>query len=101
MKKFTTATFNLARSMAGGQAPPEYGRHKALECRICIRGRLPETWQAWRGGLSIEDGPAGQARLAGRLPDQAALFGVLERLRDAGIEVVRITCWQSRQAGEG
>lgn len=67
------------------------GKH-LVECQIRIRGHLPETWSAWLGELDIRDEPDGVGLLTGWLPDQSALFGVFERLRDAGIEMVSIHC---------
>ncbi len=65
---------------------------KPVDCQIYIQGRLPASWSGWFGGLSIHDGPAGEALISGQLPDQAALFGVLERLRDLGIQILALNC---------
>lgn len=72
-----------------------------LDCRIRIKGCLPGPWSDWLGGLNIHAEPAGVGLLAGRLPDQAALFGVLERLRDAGVELVGISCFQHLEDAPG
>lgn len=67
-------------------------RNHMVECQIRIRGHLPESWSAWLGDLDIREEPDGVGLLTGWLPDQSALFGVFERLRDAGIEMVSIHC---------
>jgi len=52
--------------------------------RICIRGNLPKRWSDRLGGMTIStidragEGPV--TELSGRLPDQAALSGVLNTL---------------------
>lgn len=65
---------------------------KPMSCQIYIKGRLPASWSDWFGGLSVHDDPAGEALISGWLPDQAVLFGVLERLRDLGIQLLALNC---------
>jgi hypothetical protein len=55
---------------------------------IQVRGHLDDSLRDWFGGLSIENLENGEAVLAGRLADQAELFGVLERLHRLGIPVL-------------
>jgi hypothetical protein len=55
---------------------------------IRVRGHLDDSLRDWFGGLTIENLENGEAVLAGRLADQAALFGVLERLHRLGIPVL-------------
>jgi len=54
--------------------------------RIRLRGRLDPARKAWFSELSIsyEDN---DTLLTGELPDQAALFGVLAKIRDLGLEL--------------
>ena len=56
-----------------------------LDCRIRVRGHLSEAWSDWFGGLAISNLSSGEAELVGALPDAAALYGVIDRLRDLGV----------------
>ena len=58
--------------------------------RITVRGRLSDRFVAAFGGMSIEEPENGNAVLAGELRDQAELYGILNRLRDLGIELIRV-----------
>jgi hypothetical protein len=51
---------------------------------ITVQGHLDAHWSAWFDDLTITNGPNGEAVLAGPLRDQAALHGVLAKLRDLG-----------------
>ncbi|MFN8052574.1 MAG: hypothetical protein U0Q22_14100 [Acidimicrobiales bacterium] len=52
---------------------------------IRVRGRLGSGWAAWFDGLDIESGTDGTTVIRGPVVDQAALHGVLQRLRDVGL----------------
>ncbi len=49
--------------------------------QIRVQGHLSADWSAWFDGLTITNEPKGEAVLTGPLPDQAALYGVLNRLQ--------------------
>ncbi len=57
---------------------------------ITINGHLDATWEEWFDGLTITNGPNGEARLAGPIMDQAALYGVLNKIRDLGLPLVAV-----------
>ena len=57
--------------------------------RIALRGRLSERFTSMFEGMSLQVGPD-ETVLTGELHDQAQLHGVLERLRDLGIELVSL-----------
>lgn len=58
--------------------------------RIRVKGHLSEQWANWFDGLTLENLPDGHAELSGRLPDQPALYGVLNRIRDIGLVLVSV-----------
>jgi hypothetical protein len=58
---------------------------------IRLQGRLDDRWAAWFDGMTIEPAPGGVTILRGRLVDQAALHGVLGRLRDLGVPLISVT----------
>ncbi len=56
---------------------------------IRIEGRLDESWSAELAGLAIRHGEA-ETILVGPLPDQAALHGVLDRVRDLSLKLISV-----------
>lgn len=65
---------------------PEAGRYE-----IRVSGHLHERWAAWFDGLAITHGDDGTTVIAGQIADQAALHGVLQRVRDLGMPLVSVT----------
>ena len=57
---------------------------------IRIEGHLGSSWSAWFEGLEISRTPEGATVLSGPLPDQAALHGVLMKIRDLGLTLVSV-----------
>lgn len=63
--------------------------------QIRIRGRISNQWSEWFQGLSILPADGGDTFLTGPLADQAALFGLLRKVRDLGLPLIsvnRIPC---------
>ena len=58
---------------------------------IRVRGHLPSGWSDWLGALTIAHEEDGTTTLTGELADQAALYGVLTKLRDLGVTLVAVT----------
>jgi hypothetical protein len=59
---------------------------------IKIKGRLDPRWSEWFAGLQMTGLEGNETLLAGELPDQGALHGLLERIRDLNITLVSVTC---------
>ena len=57
---------------------------------IHVEGRLGPRWSAWFDGLSLTSEPDGTTVLRGPVVDQAALHGLLQKLRDVGIPLVSL-----------
>ena len=57
---------------------------------IRVAGHLDARWESWFEGLTLERLPNGETRLRGPLPDQAALHGLLARIRDLGLELLAV-----------
>jgi hypothetical protein len=68
--------------MAAEPAPASY--------RIRILGHLDPTWSAWFGGFDIVQETDATTTLTGRIIDQAALFGLIARLRDLGATLLSV-----------
>ena len=57
---------------------------------IRVRGHLGGRWSEWFDGLEITNLENGEALLSGEIMDQAALHGVLARVRDLGLPLVAV-----------
>ena len=58
--------------------------------QIRIKGHLSDQWTGWFEGLTITLEEKGDTLLTGAVPDQAALFGLLRRVRDLGIQLISV-----------
>jgi hypothetical protein len=57
---------------------------------IRIRGHLDQRWSDWFAGLKLTYLEGDQTLLSGSLPDQAALHGLLERIRDLNLTLISV-----------
>jgi hypothetical protein len=57
---------------------------------IRVKGHLGTRWSAWFDGLSLTDEGDGTTVIRGPVADQAALHGLLQKLRDVGIALVSL-----------
>lgn len=57
---------------------------------IRLQGRLDAHWSTWFDGMSLTPGADGTTVLQGPVADQAALHGVLARLRDLGLPLISV-----------
>jgi hypothetical protein len=64
---------------------PEAGRYE-----IRLTGRLDAHWAAWFGGMTVRHENDGTTVVSGPVADQAALHGVLQRVRDLGLSLVSV-----------
>lgn len=58
--------------------------------QICLEGQLDEHWAAWFDGLDLTITGDGRTTLAGPVVDQAALHGLLARIRDLGLPILSV-----------
>ena len=61
-----------------------------LVYQIRIKGHLGREWTDWFGGLSITLEDNGDTLLTGPVIDQAALYGVLKKVRDGGMPLLSV-----------
>lgn len=57
---------------------------------IRVKGRLAPRWSAWFDGLDIEAAADGTTVIRGPIVDQAALHGLLQKLRDIGMPLLSL-----------
>lgn len=58
---------------------------------IRVQGRLDDRWAAWFDGLELTRAEDGSTVLRGLVADQAALHGLLHKLRDLGVPLLSVT----------
>src|SRR5688572_14782229 len=63
---------------------------RASRYEIRVQGALDARWSAWFAGLEVACNPFGKTTLTGPLRDQAALHGVLARIRDLGLPLIAV-----------
>lgn len=59
---------------------------------VIIKGHLDPRWSDWFAGMELTHLEGGETMLSGPLPDQVALHGLLERIRDLNLTLISVTC---------
>ena len=72
-----------------------------MQYEIRVDGHLGTRWAAWFDGLAITSEGDGTTVLRGPVVDQAALHGLLQKLRDVGIPLISLRQVPSHQTREG
>lgn len=67
---------------------------------IRIKGHLDDRWSDWFGGLAITLENNGDTLLTGPVVDQAALHGLLKKVRDLGMPLVSVSTVEPGQADQ-
>ena len=70
----------------GGAAPGE----PPAQYEIRVRGVLDSQWSTWFEGMAITSDVPGQTLIAGPVTDQAALHGLLAKIRDLGLPLLSV-----------
>ena len=63
--------------------------NKPESYRIVVNGTLSARFASAFAGMAVESG-GGQTSIVGVISDQSHLFGILERVRSLGLELVRV-----------
>jgi hypothetical protein len=80
------------RPATDGDPVPQY--------EIRVAGRLAPRWSAWFDGLTIATDDDGTTVIRGPVVDQAALHGLIQKLRDVGMPLISLTRFPSTTPAE-
>jgi len=61
-----------------------------MQYEIRIEGHLAPRWEAWFDGLTLSTEADGTTTIHGPVADQAALHGLLQKLRDLGLTLISV-----------
>jgi hypothetical protein len=64
---------------------------EARSYEIRVKGHLDTRWAAWFEGMSLSHAADGTTALSGMVVDQAALHGLLQKLRDLGVPLISVS----------
>src|SRR5512134_1263017 len=81
-----TATTKRYRTKSDSVQPTIY--------QIRIENHLSDEWTDWFAGMTITLEENGDTLITGPIVDQAALFGLLKKVRDLGMPLVSINCFE-------
>ena len=76
---------------------PKMDQDTSRNYQIKIEGHLGPQWTDWFGGLTITLEDNGNTLLTGPVVDQAALHGLLKKVRDLGMPLVSVIPVESGQ----
>jgi hypothetical protein len=57
---------------------------------IRIEGHLDQSWADWLDGFTLTHTEQGETILTGEITDQAAMYGLIAKLRDLGVKLISI-----------
>ena len=72
-------------------------QHNPGRYEIRLKGHLASRWAAWFDGLSLTNESDGTTLIHGPVTDQAALHGLLQKVRDLGLPLISVTQVQPGQ----
>jgi hypothetical protein len=75
----------VGKNRIGRSAMPEF-------YEIMIKGHLDSRWSEWLTGMMLKQLEGDGTLISGELPDQAALHGLLERIRDLNLTLISVKC---------
>jgi len=70
------------------------------QIEIHVKGEISEKWSEWFGGLTISHPDPDETILSGIIADQAALYGIISRLRDLGLRLYSLDCTEINHKSE-
>ena len=64
----------------------------AARYQIRVKGQLGPGWASWFEGMAVTPDASGDTLLTGEVADQAALYGLLKKVRDLGLPLLAVNC---------
>jgi hypothetical protein len=61
-----------------------------LQVEIKVKGQIDDAWSDWFDGMTITHADEGMAILRGSVTDEAALYGLLAKMRDLGLRLISV-----------
>lgn len=74
----------------GRSAVADAPRPAATTYEIRVRGELDPQWSSWFDGMHVACARPGETVIVGPVADQAALHGLLARVRDLGLPLLSV-----------
>ncbi len=68
-----------------------------LQVEIRVKARMDKNWSEWFHDLEISHPCEDETFFSGTIADQAALYGLIARLRDLGLPLISVKCEGSAQ----
>jgi len=62
----------------------------SASCEIVVKNHLDTDWSGWLEGLTITHNDKGETILSGPIRDQAALYGILVKMRDLALFLISV-----------
>jgi hypothetical protein len=78
---------------------PETNLDHPMIYQIKVRSHLGSDWTEWFEGLTVTLEENGNTLLTGPVIDQAALYGLLKKVRDLGMILISVNCLEPKPAG--
>ena len=76
---------------------PSAANHGSGRYEIRLNGHLDARWADWFGGLTLSREADGTTLIQGQVVDQAALHGLLQKVRDLGLPLISATQFEPGQ----
>jgi hypothetical protein len=70
------------------------------QIEIRVKGQINQHWSEWFDGLTISHSAPDDTLLTGLVADQAALYGVISRLRDLGLSLCSLRSQEIHENGQ-
>ena len=91
-------TGHIRYKVMSNQSSPKINPDQPMVYQIKIKGHLDQQWTDWFEGLTIALEDDGHTLLTGPVVDQAALHGLLKKVRDLGMPLVSVSRIEPDQA---
>ncbi len=96
------ATSVIARHRRGRhmshELHPKYDPRGTMVYQIRVKGHLGPQWTDWFDGLAVTLEDNGDTLLSGPVTDQAALHGLLKKVRDLALPLLSVQCVEHSEA---